>query len=777
LNRIPARAFFPAALLLLSAEGAAPQDPAPSGYDAVRPLLGKYCLDCHGPKKTKAKLDFTKFPDESSILRERRLWKRVLDQVAGHEMPPDDAPAKPSPAERERIAAYVEGIIERLAPGEARNPGRVVLRRLNRVEYRRTVRDLLGVDFDPSEDFPSDDVGYGFDNIGDVLSLPPLLMEKLVAAAEKIVARVVQVPEDFRPRTTHLEAEAMKGPPGVQPEGDGLVYFAEGEAGETVEVPREGAYLLRVRAGADQAGGEPARVSLRVDGVQAAAFDVPVSRRDPKVYEEKVTVKAGRRRLSAAFVNDYYNPEAPRSRNRDRNLFVDYLELHGPVDGKLPEPPESHRRLFVAAPSKGVPRRQAAREVLAAFLPRAFRRPLRPGELDRFLVLHDVAEKQGDSFEASLRVPLAAALVSPHFLYRVERDRDGADPGGVHRVDGFALASRLSYFLWSSMPDEALFDAARSGRLDTSAGVAAEVRRMLRDPRARSLAENFAVQWLQLRRLETHAPDPKRFPSFDEKLRKAMLEEAVELFHEIVREDRPVTELVTAGWTYLNDRLASHYGIPGVEGEAMRRVSLPDARRGGVLMLGAVLTVTSNPTRTSPVRRGKWVMETVLGTPPPPPLPDAGELKDETEEDRKLSLRVRTEKHRADPNCAACHRRMDPLGFGFENYDGVGAWREKDGAVPVDSAAELPDGRRFAGPVELKGILAARRDDFVRTLVEKTLTYALGRGVEYYDGPAVKEIRKALADKEFRYSALAAGVATSWPFAHRRNKAGEVKDE
>ena len=753
------------AVLLFAAE---PRPSTPSGdYARVKGLLDQYCLKCHGPVKPKAKLDLSKYPDEAALLKDRKLWKRVLDQVVGHEMPPEDKP-QPAPAEREAITTYLEAALEKLEPGEPRNPGRVVLRRLNRVEYRRTIKDLVGVDFDPTADFPSDDVGYGFDNIGDVLSLPPLLMEKYFNAAEKILASAIQTPESLRPRTTRLEAEAMKVSAGGQADGDVLCMHANGEMAETVDVERDGKYLVRIRASGDQAGGEPAKISLRVDGAEAKVVEVSVPRRDPKVYEERIALAAGKRRISAAFVNDFYNPEAPRARDRDRNLYVDWIELTGPVDTAPPPPPASHARIFVST-AKG--KRAAAEENLRAFAEKAFRRPLREGELEKLLKLFDLAEGQGESFEAAMRVPLLAALVSPHFLYRVEKDA-GGDPKGVRVVEPFELASRLSYFLWSTMPDEALFAAARSGKLAEPAEIEAQVRRMLKDPRARSLAENFAVQWLQLRRLETHAPDPKRFPGWDEALRRALLDEAVLLFDEIVREDRPVTELLSADFTYLNERLARHYGVKGVSGPEMRRVPLTDPRRGGVLMLGSVLTVTSNPTRTAAVKRGKWLMEVILGTPPPPPLPDAGELKDETDEDRKLSLRVRLEKHRADPNCAACHRRMDPLGFGFENYDGIGAWRERDGALKIEAAATLPDGTSFDGPVALKKILIGRKDDFVRNLVEKTLIYALGRGVEYYDGPEVKRIRKALADNGYGFSTLAVEVAKSYPFRHRRNGQG-----
>jgi len=771
---------IPCVALALLSRGESPAQEKPIAYkDSVQPLLAKYCGKCHGPVKPKAQLNLEAYKDEASVLKDRKTWKRVLDQLQAREMPPDDKP-QPSPAERELLTSWVEGMLEKVDPNAPRDPGRVVLRRLNRVEYRNTLRDLLGVDFNPTVDFPSDDVGYGFDNIGDVLSIPPLLMEKYFAAAEKVLDQAVQTPEQFRPRTRRLEAKSMQIAGGGQAEGETVCMFGNGEMQETVEVFLGGTYVFRIRASGDPAGGEPPRMSLRVDGKEQKVVDVTAQRRDPRVYEERLALEAGKRRISAAFINDYYNPEAPRARDRDRNLYVDYVEFHGPVDGKLPEPPAAHRRLFVAAPSAGRPRREAASEILARFLPLAFRRPLAEGELERFLKLHDLAEKQGDSFEAAVKVPLQAALVSPHFLFRVEKDLAGGDPKGVHPLTDGELASRLSYFLWSSMPDAELIDVARQGKLRDPGVLEGQVRRMLRDPKSRALAENFAIQWLQLRRLEGYQPDPRRFPSFDEPLRQAMLQEAVLLFDAVVREDRSVMDLLGADFTFLNDRLAKHYGIPGVEGPEMRRVALSDPRRGGVLTMAAVLTATSNPTRTAAVKRGKWVLETILGTPPPPPLPDAGELKDETDADRRLSLRQRLEKHRADPSCAACHRRMDPIGFGFENYDGIGAWRDRENGQAIDTAATLPDGSSFKGPVELKNLLLRRREDYVKCLAEKMLTFALGRGVEYYDSLAVKEIRRKLADNGYRISTLVLEIAKSYPFQHRRNRSQNpegAKDE
>ena len=768
--------LFAGALLLLWPRFRPPQasraeTAAAHGYAAeIRPILSTHCYSCHGNKKAKAKLNLEAFLDEASVVKARKTWKKIYDQIQAREMPPQEKPRLPVP-DLEKLTSWLEALLDRPDPSAPRDPGRVVLRRLNRIEYRNTIRDLVGVDFNPNaEDFPSDDVGYGFDNIGDVLSMPPILMEKYLAAAEKILGQAIQTEDRYRPAVRRFEARSMQVQGGGSvPEGDFLVMFANGEGVLPIEISQAGNYVLRIRAAGDQAGSEPARMALKVDDRPIRVIDVAVSRKEAKVYEEKVELRPGSRRISTSFINDYYNPEA-KPKERDRNLVLDYLELVGPVDQKAPEPPESHRRIIFTKPGLSVSKRQAATEIVGRFARLAFRRPVAPAELERFLGLYDLAEKQGDSFEASIRLALEGILVSPHFLFRIERSSG--------RLNGHELACRLSYFLWNTMPDAELFDAAEKGTLREPASFEAQVRRMLRDPKARSLAENFAIQWLQLRRLETQSPDPKRFPSWDEKLRAAMHDEAVLLFDEVVREDRSVLELLGARYTYLNERLAAHYGIPGVKGPQMRRVELEDPRRGGVLTLGAVLTVTSNPTRTAAVKRGKWVLETILGTPPPPPLPDAGELKDETEEDRKLSLRQRLEKHRADPSCANCHKRMDPIGFAFENYDAIGAWRDRDGPHAIETAASLPDGSSFRGPVELKALLLTRKDDFVRCLAEKMATYALGRGVEFYDASTVKAIRGALAGQQYRFSTLILEIARSYPFQYRRDRGlAEVKDE
>ena len=626
--------------LLLGASGAAPLYPqaAPPSQDSyaakVQPLLGKYCYKCHGPQlKPKADLNLTKYSSEASIRENRKIWKEVLTKTLVKEMPPDDFQPQPTQEERDTITRYIEAALDRVDPNAPKVAGRVVSHRLNRIEYRNTIRDLLGVDYNPFNDFPHDDVGYGFDNIGDVLSMPPLLLEKYVAAAKKIADQAV-----------------------TGKEKDRLIFIA------------------RPGAAADPAAGATAK---------------------------------------------------PKG-NRD-----------------------------------------FAKDCLTKLGSRAFRRTIQPDELERLLKLFDAGEKmEGGDFEKSMKLPIRGLLVSPNFLLRIEAE-GFAD---TYPLTPFELASRLSYFLWSSMPDDELFEAAKSGKLLNPAVLEAQTVRMMKDARAFALADNFTPQWLQIRRLEDMKFDAARYPSADAQMRKDMIQETVLFFDAVMKEDLSVLTFLDSDFTFVNDRLARLYGLAG--GGNFQKIKLSDPRRGGVLTMAAVLAATSDPDRTSLVKRGKWVLETILATPPPPPVPDAANLKDDPEAAR-LPLRQRMEKHRTDPNCASCHKRMDPIGFGFENYDAIGAWRDQDQGKPVDSAAELPDGKKFNGPIELKKILKEKKGEFLEGFTEKVLTYALGRGVEPYDGPVVKSIADTVAKKDYKFSALILEIVKSYPFMYRQKDRGK----
>jgi hypothetical protein len=636
MSRLPAVLLWLglAGCVLAEAWAVPPEDAAAESFQqTLRPFVAKYCFDCHSGEAAEAELSLDSYKTPASMREDRPAWQRVLRMVRGREMPPEDMP-QPTTAEVVTVTRWIEEEITRVDCSGPIDPGRVTIRRLNRVEYANTVRDLLGVAFDPGDRFPADDVGYGFDNIGDVLMLPPLLMEKYLDAAEEI---------------------------------------------------------------------------------------------------------------------------APRAIATDRKKT------------KPDDDPKARERILFVQPGEGVSEDDAARRVLRRLATGAFRRPVEDGDIERLMRLVRTARERGDGFEGSIRMALQAVLVSPRFLFRIEKDPQPNNAEAVRSLDEYELATRLSYFLWSTMPDVELFAQATAGTLREN--LDAQVRRMLADRKSRELVENFAGQWLELRNLDTVTPDRKQFASFDEGLRRSMQIEAEMLFEAVMREDRSILDLIDADFTFVDGRLAKHYGLQGVEGDEFRRVQLKETPRGGVITLAGVLTVTSNPTRTSPVKRGKWILENVLGTPPPEPPPDVPMLAEDKNARLSGTLRERMEQHRADPNCAVCHRKMDAMGFALENFDAVGTWREKDGQFPIDPSGELPDGQKFQGAADLKKILRdSGRDDFARCLAEKMLTYALGRGLEPYDKCSVDRIVKQLAAEQYRLSALVLAIVHSDPFQKRTGK-------
>jgi hypothetical protein len=733
----------------------------------VAPLVKKYCAECHGAGTQIAGLNVLAFPSEASVVKGRAVWEKIAQNLQSRHMPPAARP-QPTQAERDRLTGWIHG---RLAEADCglRDPGRVTMRRLNRAEYNNTVRDLLGVDFHPADDFPSDDVGYGFDNIGDVLTMSPILMEKYLAAAEKIAGKAIVTPD---PPMARFEAERIP-----ETGGDGVVnsfyrlLVSNGEVWVDYTFPRDGEYLLQARVFGQQAGTEPAKMAFRLDGKDLQAVDVPETEDAPKVYERREKLQAGKHRFSIAFLNDFYDPKSRDPKNKDRNLGVDYLEVVGPLDAAPAELPESHRRLFISQPAPAT-KDERARKILQSFARRAYRRPVSAEEVERLVRVTRLAEKEGESFERGIQLGVEAALVSPQFLFRVELDPAPNNPQAKRPLNDYELASRLSYFLWSSMPDDALFSLAEKGQLRKPEVLEAQAKRMLRDPKARALVENFGDQWLTLRNLQNVNPDPSRFPDFNNDLRAAMLKETELFFESIVKEDRSVLDFLDGKYTFLNERLAKHYGIDWVKGDHFRRVVLTGDQRAGILTQASILTVTSNPTRTSPVKRGKWVLEQILGTPPPPPPPNVPELKEGKDAMLTGTLRQRMEQHRKDPGCASCHSRMDPIGFGLENFDGVGAWRTKEGDLPLDASGTLPDGKSFQGPLQLITILKEQKQQFVRSLTEKMLTYALGRGVEHYDRCNLDRMASVAATKGYRFSALVTEIVKSEPFRMRRGDGG-----
>jgi hypothetical protein len=738
----------------------------------VRPFLEKFCFDCHSNGAEEGGIALDDYTDAESVVQDRQSWEKILKMVAIEAMPPGDHDPLPSSEVRERVVAWIDAKLHYVDCDLPPDPGRVTIRRLNRAEYNNTVRDLLGVDFQPAADFPSDEVGEGFDNIGDVLSLPPLLFEKYMDAAEEVARRtIVGKPHEQLARALTGGDLGRSGGADVRERGFVWMSSTAGVYAD-LEFPAEGEYAVRVEVMADQAGDDKAQVEMRLDGKKVDVFTTQRDRK-PEEFQLSLSIPEGRHKVEAWFINDYYQPDAKDPGERDRNLGVRTIEVKGPRDFDPHDLPEPHRRLVIATPENGQPFRPAAEKILRAYLPRAFRRPVTDLEVERFAALVEMAKARGETFEQGVQVAVAASLVSPHFLFRVERDIKPDDPQTVHDVGDYELASRLSYFLWSSMPDAELFRLAAEKTLHKEDVLRAQVRRMLADPKSRALVQNFATQWLGLRNLAEVEPDPDKYPQFNDALRADMQTETEMFFAAVIREDRSILEFLTGDFTFVNERLAKLYGMKGVTGDNFRQVSLADTPRRGVLTQASILTLTSNPTRTSPVKRGKWIMENMLGEAPPPPPPDIPELEAITEKAPKnATLREKLELHRADPGCAACHRVMDALGFGFENFDPIGRWRDKDaGGAAIDASAELLGSGHFDGPVELVGLLKERDEEFRRTLVEKMLTYALGRGLDYYDRCAVDEIGKDLQAGGDRFRVLVTEIVLSDPFLRRRGEA------
>jgi hypothetical protein len=641
------------------------------------------------------------------------------------------------------------------------DPGRVTIHRLNRAEYNNTVRDLLGDSSAPAQDFPADDHGYGFDNNADVLSLAPLLMEKYEAAAEKLVEEAWA--RDFKPgQTVRLEAEApsVQKSTGAQ-SGSAWNLYTNGSVSQVVEFEASGAFTLSARAWGSRAGTDLPRMEFRIDGVTVAGFDVDALSSSPKVYSKVVQVQKGARTFAVHFTNDFYDPNNPDPALRDRNLYVDWFEAK--LDGMWAG---AASRVRVCDPAVAG---EAAcfKQIVETFARRAYRRPAEGSEVDRLMGFLTLAKSKGDGFEVGVKLALQAVLLSPHFLFRIELDEDptSAQP---RRLTDHELASRLSYFLWSSMPDDTLLDAAAAGALQDPDTVALHVDRMLKDPRAHSLVANFAGQWLETRAVDEVQPSAV-FGPFTDALRADLKAETEQFFRTFLEEDRPLRDMLDADFTFLNDRLADHYGLPRPGSETLTRVSLPEGGfRGGILTQGAFLTITSHADRTSPVKRGQWVLAHLLCKAPPPPPPEVENLT-ETAVTGK-TLRERMEQHRADPSCSGCHAVMDPIGFGLENYDAVGKWRTTDEGHPIDATGELPGGLTFDGPTELAEIIKAD-PNFSACVARNLMMFGLGRGYSEKDFCAVREVAEAFDARGGRLSDLVHVLAQSELFTMRRGEA------
>ena len=734
-----------------------------------------HCVKCHSDQEPKADLNVTLDRDLDSVTKRRAVWENIVEMVSNGQMPPAEEP-RPDQDAIDKFVAVVNSVFEEADRNAKPDPGRVTVRRLNRTEYNNTIRDLMWIDFNAAEDFPSDDIGHGFDNIGDVLTMSPVLMERYLSAAESIVQKAILVGDPPKPPKRRSVATFLKTTRKEAFEVPFRTLDAVGKLSISHKLTAEGEYKFRFHGWGRQRGDEPVKVVFQIDGNEIQTMEVKGTSSEKGIIEiPPVKLTQGEHQIAVSFLNEFTDPAAEKPEEATRALFVEWFEFEGPLDMV----PPSHKRLLACSAEASQP--DQAREILQRFISRAYRRPATTAEVDRLVAVVTRSLAEGVSWEVSMQRAMLTTLVSPKFLFRLELD-DRPESPDSRPLDEFQLASRISYFLWSSMPDEELLALASKGELTPN--LDAQVRRMLADPKSNSLIDNFAMQWLQLKRLKTVTPDPNLFPTFNEPLRAAMLKETELFFEAMIREDRSIVDLVAADFTYLNGPLAQHYGLAhllsqpteeanrgrrrGGPNRDFERVTLPDGLRGGLLTQASILTVTSNPTRTSPVKRGRWILEQILGAPPPPPPPNVPELAEGDKAQLTGSLRQRMEQHRANPACANCHAKMDPLGFAFENYNAIGGFREKDGEFPIEAGGMLPGGKAFQGPVELKSILKEQRAKVGRNLTEKLMIDGLGRGLEYYDRRSVQKIQEELEKNDYKFSTLAVEIVKSDPFRLRR---------
>jgi mono/diheme cytochrome c family protein len=767
---------------------AAPQDhgtsspakPAAGAATPSRALLDQYCVRCHNQRLKTGGLVLDRTVDADDVSLAPDMWERVAKKVRSGAMPPAGLP-RPEASAFTSWVSDLEGALDKVAIANP-NPGRPApVHRLNRAEYANAVRDLLAIQIDGRSFLPADDSGYGFDNIGDVLSVSPGLLERYMLAASK-VARLAIGDPTLRPGTTTYRSSPLA----LQDDrtSEQLPFGSRGGFAVPHVFPLDAEYVIKVSLARSLDGAQVKGVhqmDVRIDHALVKQFTVDAAKPETvKNIELRVPVKAGQRLLSVSFVGtiDSSLPRDLRPAPPPPSAFafqlypidpaVSSIDIIGPYDGKVSPDTASRKAIFICQPASAATEKACATRIISALARRAYRRPVTEADIKPLMAAYQVG-RADRTFDEGIEWALEAVLSSPKFLFRIERDPANAKSGTPYRVSDLELASRLSFFIWSSIPDETLIDLASRNKLSEPATLTQQVKRMLADPKSKAIVDNFAGQWLWLRNLRTAAPNADLFPRFDDNLREAFLQETALFVESQIREDRPLMELLTANYTFLNERLARHYGIPDVYGSHFRRVTYPDDRRAGLLGQGSVLTVTSYPNRTSPVVRGKWLLENLLGAPPPPPPPNVPALKENGEGGKPTTVRERMEQHRSNPVCAACHARMDPLGFALENFDAVGQWRTEDAEAhtPIDASGTLQDGTRFSTPAEFRKALATRKADFVGSVTERLLTYGLGRGLEYYDAPVVRELLRDARAADYRWSAIIMGIVQSKPFQMR----------
>jgi hypothetical protein len=785
--------------LILSASAAGQQTPAGApGSPPFQSTVNGYCVACHNDAARTAGLSLQQV-DLNDVTAEAEIWERVLRKLKVRTMPPAGIP-RPDPATYDAFARYLETALDKHASARP-HPGRPAIRRMNRTEYTNAVRDLLAVEINDDTILPADDTMFGFDNIGEVLTLSPLLAEQYISAARKVRRQALGEPEmqpvfDIYSVSGYLmQTEWM---------GDAMPFGSRGGISVNHHFPMDGEYVVQVRLHRNSREyirglTESHQFDLRLDGerikkitiggekhgASAGIFSSGTSgdveqehyeRTADEALEARFPAKAGTRKLTVTFLEESTIPEEPLY---PRHTLYDYAQykggvpavhtvaVGGPYNARGVSQTASREKILICRPAR---RDDAcAARILTNLARRAYRRPPTDLELEDLMAFY--RQGQGSGFEQGIGLAIERMLAGPEFLFLVVEQPENAGPGEIFAISDLELATQLSFFLWSTIPDDELLAIAQSGKLSQPDILRQQVRRMLDDPRSDTLVKNFAAQWLQLRKLNAATPNTDLFPYFDDNLLQAFQKETELFFEYILRNERPVLELLDADYTFVNERLARHYGIPHVYGSHFRKVSLPDATRGGLLGHGSILTVTSYPNRTAPVIRGKWILDNILGAPPPPPPPNVPNLKRENNEGKVLNMRQQMEQHRANPVCASCHKIMDPLGFALENYDAIGRWRTVDAASnsAIDSSGALPDGTPFQGLAELRQVLIEkRREDFILTVIEKLLTYALGREVDYHDAPVMRAIMRQSAPEDYRLASMIMAIAESTPFQMRK---------
>ncbi len=761
-----------------------------SSTDAVplvsshRQVLDRYCVTCHNRRLETAGLRLDE-PDVANPGERADVWEKVVRKLRTNTMPPSNVP-QPSMEDRRALLSWLETSLDKAAVAKP-NPGRTdTLRRLNRTEYQNAIRDLLSLDIDATSLLPPDESGHGFDNVT-VGDLPPALLDRYISAAQKISRLAIGSAQ------TSLQSDIIRVPPDVTQEEHvpGLPIGTRGGVSVRYTFAQDGEYDIQIWLARGYSGNveglkdpQPHEIQLLLDRTPIGTLTVqrPADGDDSLLdrdFKIRVPVTAGPHDVGVTFLrNSSSLLETARQplqshfnerRHPRITPAINQVSITGPYAPHGADNTPSRRRIFVCRPTAPRDEEACAKKILSTLMRRAYRRPISEADVERPMAFYREGRSDGD-FDAGIEKALSAVLINPEYLFRVELDPDPVSAGAAYRISDLALASRLSFFLWSSLPDDELLDAAVRGELRQPDVLDRQVRRMLADPRSYNLASNFAGQWLRLRNLASVEPNVRLYPDFDDNLRQSFRLETELFVDSVLREDRSVLDLLRADYTFLNERLAKHYGIPNVYGSRFRRVTLgPDSKRGGLLRHGSILAVTSYATRTSPVIRGVWILSNIFGAPPPPPLPNVPALE-ESSVAANLPMRQRLSAHRNNPVCANCHRTIDPVGFALENFDAVGRWRDQEGdSGPVDVSGGLPGAGELNGVAGLEEGLLRRPELFAGTLTEKLLTFALGRGVEYYDAPAVRQILREAQPGGYRFSSLILGIVKSVPFQMRRS--------